>query len=190
MRHWIPFFGPQHLLNVKVIANLTRMSKIVHVTVSLPFPIKNREIVGLVKGMEMLEKGHILLLFQSINSFEGIELPQPRPTHQRILLNAAALLTPVSITQTHVTMFVSVDLKDFYHIVYPLRFWMIRKLCESIFQMIRVQSQDIVGSDFEMIMADNPDLYEFIQQRYSSFVDRTFNHSQDEKFDAVLLHSR
>eukprot|EP00002_Diphylleia_rotans_P002389 TRINITY_DN1150_c0_g5_i2.p1 TRINITY_DN1150_c0_g5~~TRINITY_DN1150_c0_g5_i2.p1 ORF type:complete len:753 (+),score=92.79 TRINITY_DN1150_c0_g5_i2:50-2308(+) len=89
MQHWIPNAGSHVTFEIKVVEHLTRMSKIIQIIFHLPFPFQDKEVIGHIKGMDLLDRGHVLLVMQPISQFEGVELPPIEPSRQRIEISAA-----------------------------------------------------------------------------------------------------
>eukprot|EP00002_Diphylleia_rotans_P028348 TRINITY_DN5721_c0_g1_i8.p1 TRINITY_DN5721_c0_g1~~TRINITY_DN5721_c0_g1_i8.p1 ORF type:complete len:147 (+),score=24.90 TRINITY_DN5721_c0_g1_i8:190-630(+) len=127
--------------------------------------------MALVKGFDVLHKGSVLVLLQTVQSYQGVALPEQSPHRVRMHLNAGFLLTPVTKAQTKVTSLSSLDPSWIFPTFSPVRNWVALQLFTSIFLLFRERAQKVAGSDLEGWMESQPDLYGFLERRTSEYID-------------------
>jgi hypothetical protein len=174
---WIPKFLNMGLLYCNEIARINKFKKIGHLEIGLPWPLKNRDCLCIGFGVDLLDKGQILIAIYSISEYPTYDLPQIRPKIPRMdIIEAGCLLTPLNEEQTKVELIGHFDPKVDY-IPEKLTNWVMKELIAVAFRLFSKRAKNIgkKGCPYKERIDNNPDVYDYLAQRLKLFYSEKSN---------------
>jgi len=168
---WIPRFLNMGLLYCNEIARVNKFKKIGHLEIGLPWPLKNRDIVCMGFGVDLLDKGQIMIAVYSINECPDYDLPKAKSKTPRMeIIEAGCLITPLGEDQTKVELIGHFDPKVDY-IPEKLTNWVMKEMIAVAFRLFSKRAKNIgtKGCPYQERIDNNPEVYDYLAKRLNFF---------------------
>lgn len=161
---WIPL-----LKEVRLVKQISRYRKVMYLSAHLPWPISSRDVLLYGYGVDNLEEDRAVIMIRSAG--EGDIEPHlipPVKSHVRADVQfTGVMIQPISENQTRLVMMTNVDPKLAY-MPYTLLNWATKVLSYQMWSTMAKHAQEIEGSKYEELIAENEVFYADIKAKLSS----------------------
>jgi len=167
---WIP-----SVIEAKEIHQISRFRKYLYMKTDLPWPMQDRDFVIYAYGVDILDKGKVIIILRSTTDKEEKEtpalsqLPNPPKTVRGHCHIGGFLLELVSENSTRITMMSNGDPKLPY-----LPYWFLnyvtKHLAPYFFESFHKQTTKVKTKEYQEKIQNNQHLYRELQERLDTFL--------------------